>query len=143
MSYLLDTNIVSEVGKGTRASLPLVTWLGLVNSRDLYISVIVIAEVRRGIEMLRHKDPLQVRATERWLGMLVRDFDERIIPISVAIAEEWGRMNAIRTLPVLDGLMAATAKSMNLTMVTRNVRHFEGVGLQLLNPFERIVPDDA
>jgi predicted nucleic acid-binding protein len=143
VSYLLDTNVISEVGKGTRASLPVVRWFDLVDSRDLYISVIVVAEVRRGIEMLRSKDPLQAHARELWLGMLLVDFDERIIPISVTVAEAWGRMNAIRTLPVLDGLMAATAKSTGLTMVTRNVRHFEGVGLHLINPFERIVPDDA
>lgn len=143
MSYLLDTNVVSEIRKGIRGSQSVLTWFDSVDARSLYMSVLVLAEVRRGIEILRARDPSQARARERWLGMLLLNFDERIIPISEPIADEWGRMNAVRTLPVIDGLMAATAKSMNLTMVTRNVRHFSGVGLSVFNPFEAVATDDA
>ena len=100
------------------------------------MSVLVFGEIRRGIERLRSRDGVQAEAYEHWLNELFGEYQDRILPVTAQVAERWGRFNAIRTLPVIDGLMAATAAVMGLTLVTRNVSDLAGIGVQLLNPFE-------
>ena len=95
----------------------------------------MLGEIRKGIERTRPRDPIQARALEKWLAAVNKAFGDRILLIDAAIAEEWGRMNATRPLPVIDGLLAATAKSHGLTLVTRDVRDVEGLGVKILNPF--------
>ena len=105
-------------------------------ARSLYLSVLVVGEIRRGIEQLRRRDPAQAAVYEAWLARLRLDYADRVLPITVDIAEEWGRMNVPDPVPVIDGLMAATAKVRGLTLVTRNTADLVGTGVQLLNPFE-------
>ncbi len=136
MSYLLDTNVLSETRKLERADAGVRAWILSVRGSELYTSVLVIGEIRQGIERLRPRDPAQAQAYEDWLADLRRVFASRIIPITEEIAEAWGRMNAPDPLPVADGLMAATAKVKNMTVVTRNVPDFERIGVKVLNPFE-------
>jgi toxin FitB len=134
LSYLLDTNIVSEMRKPNRH--PNVhAWATSVTSADLHISVLVLGEIRRGIETLRSRDPAQAAAIERWLAGLPREYGDRIIPITGRVAEHWGRLNVPRTVAPIDGLMAATAIVMGLTFVTRNTADVERTGVMLLNPF--------
>lgn len=107
-----------------------------VDDEDLGLSVLVIGEIRRGIESVRRRDARRAAALEHWLARLVADHAESILPVDRAIAEEWGRLTAIRSASLVDLLMAATARVHGLTLVTRNVRDVEWTGVSCLNPFE-------
>lgn len=133
--YLLDTNVISELRKGDRYSPSLQSWFGPVSSSDLFLSVLTIGEVHKGIELLSKRDVSAASSLNLWLVDIFQYYDERILPISTEIAEEWGRMNAIRPLPVIDGLIGATAKVFDFTFVTRNTDDLSGVGVRLMNPF--------
>jgi predicted nucleic acid-binding protein len=137
VNYLIDTNIVSEVRKGVRCDTNVARWYGILDDANLYLSVLVLGEIRKGIERCRARDPAQARALEKWLVEVDKAFGERILPVDSAVAYEWGRMNASRPLPVIDGLLAATAKVHGLTLATRDVRDVEGLGVRVVNPFER------
>ena len=115
----------------------LAAWFSTVGGDDLYLSVLVVAEIRSGIEKVRRRDPAAAAGLEGWLGALVASHGERILPVDLRVAEEWGRLSARRSLPVVDGLMAATALVHGLTLVTRNVRDVEGTGAIVLDPFVR------
>jgi toxin FitB len=106
-----------------------------VPSGELFLSVLVLGEIRRGIERLRPADPVQAGLFERWLGELGGRFADRVLPVDAAVAEMWGRMSAIRPMPVEDGLMAATAAVHGMTFVTRNVRHVAHLGVPVLDPW--------
>ena len=135
MSFLLDANVVSEARR--RGGEPRVTaWLRSVPADELFLSALVVGEIRRGIELLRDRDPAQAGVFERWLNDLKQRFGDRIIPIDGAIAEEWGRINARDPIGVEDGLMAATAKVRGMTIVTRNVADVERSGVAVLNPWQ-------
>ena len=101
-----------------------------------FISVLSIGEIRKGIELLRRKAPDQCPAFENWLDSIRANYRENIVPLSESIMDEWGVMMALKTLPALDSLIAATARNLNLTLVTRNEKDFQGVGLTVVNPFE-------
>lgn len=94
-----------------------------------------MGEIRQGVERLRRRDPKQAKVFDRWLGDLRRDYGERILPVTAAVAEEWGRLDVPDPLPVVDGLLAATAKTHGLTLVTRNTGQVERAGVLLLDPF--------
>jgi predicted nucleic acid-binding protein len=112
-----------------------VRWLSTVEHENLYLSVLVIGEIRQGIEGLRRRDPTQAGHLENWLTELRRHYADRLLSIDEEISEEWGRMNAPNPLPSRDGLMAATAKVRNMTFVTRNTADVERSSVRLLNPF--------
>jgi toxin FitB len=135
LSYLLDTNVISELRKGGRADPNVLSWFGGVADEEIYLSVLTIGEIRRGVESVRRRDPDSAAALDSWLARLSEAHRDRILPVDRAIAEEWGRMNAPDPLPVVDGLLAATAKIMRLTLVTRNIADVETTGVELLNPF--------
>lgn len=133
--FLLDTNVISEARKA--AVNPNVrAWLESVSGVDLFLSVLVLGEIRQGIERLRARDPPEAAVFDAWLGTLKREYASRILPITPEIAEEWGRLNAPNRVPVVDGLMAATAKVMGLVLVTRNTGDIARTGVLVLNPFE-------
>jgi toxin FitB len=135
--YLLDTNVVSEGRKGKRANPNVQGWLDSVDDEALFLSVLVLGEIRKGIEQARPQDSAKVRALERWLSGLERMYADRILPISASIADRWGRLSALRPIDPVDGLLAATALIHNLTFVTRNIAHVAHTGVKILNPFER------
>lgn len=135
MSYLLDTNVVSEARKRPPNS-SVKAWLASVASHELYLSVLVIGEIRQGIERERRHDPAQAGAYEAWLSTLLHDYADRIVPVTAEVAEEWGRMNLPDPLPVIDGLLAATAKVAGWTLVTRDTAGLVHSGVRLLNPFD-------
>jgi hypothetical protein len=135
VAFLLDTNVVSEACRP--AGDPNVrAWLASVPDAELYVSALVIGEVRQGIERLRRRDPARVVVFEAWLSTLLHDYGDRIVPVTAEVAEEWGRLNVPDPLPVIDGLMAATAKVRGWTLVTRNVSDLARTGVRLLNPFD-------
>ena len=135
MSYLLDTNVISELRKGERADPNVAAWFVGIADEEVFLSVLTIGEIRRGIESVRRRDPDSAAALDRWLNLMSETHGDRILPIDRAIAEEWGRMNTPDPLPVVDGLLAATARVLGLTLVTRNVADVAGTEVQLLNPF--------
>jgi toxin FitB len=135
VSYLLDTNIVSELRKGARANSGVTSWFADAADDELHLSVLTVGELRRGIDAIRKRDGETARALDRWFLGLVDGFGDRLLPIDRAVAEEWGRMTAGQSLPVIDSLLAATAKVHGLTLVTRNTKDVGRTGVHCLNPF--------
>ncbi len=136
MNYLIDTNIISEVRKADRCDPKVSAWYASIGDDSLYLSVLVVGEIRKGIELARTKDPAQANALEKWLAAVIAAFGDRILQIDDAIAEEWGRMSAKRPVPTIDGLLAATAAVHDMTLVTRNTSDVANLGARILDPFE-------
>lgn len=134
--YLLDDNVISEVRKGDRCDPKVAAWYESVPLDDLFLSVLVTGEIRKGIESIRGRDPRRAMILEVWLGEVTQAFGGRILPVNAEIADVWGRMSADRPRPAIDTLLAATAKARGLTLVTRNVADVEGLDVPTLNPFE-------
>lgn len=135
MSYLIDTNIISEVRKGARCDPNVAAWWASVEDEDLFLSPLVLGEIRKGVVLARRKDPAKADALDEWLAQVRTAFADRLFPVDTAVAEEWGRMSAARSVPVIDGLMAATAKANGLTLVTRNEADVADLGTAVVNPF--------
>lgn len=135
MSYLIDTNIISEVRKADRCDRQVAAWYASIADEDLFLSTLVLGEIRRGVELARVRDPDKAAVLERWLGQVEAAFGNRVLGVDNAVADQWGRLSAIRPLPVIDGLLAATAMINGLTLVTRNDRDIAGLGATVLNPF--------
>ncbi len=135
MAYLLDTNVLSELRKASRCDAKVRAWAKNISSPQLWISVLSLGEIRKGIESLRRKDPPQCAMLERWLGMVEQQFANHILPISESVADEWGRMQARQPLAIVDSLIAATAQVHKLTVVTRNTKDFKAAGVPVVNPF--------
>jgi len=135
MSYLLDTNIVSETVR-RNPNKAVIAWLDQLPGEALYVSVLTIGEFRKGIEALtdrRRREKLRL-----WLEHeLPTWFEERVLPIDLAVADRWGRLLAEmrRPVPAIDSLLAATALYYELRLVTRNSADFEYPGLEVINPF--------
>ncbi len=136
MSYLIDTNIISEVRKGARCDPHVSAWYASIADEDIFLSTLVLGEIRRGIELARNRDAGKAAALDRWLISVEAAFDGRVLGIDNAVSDQWGRMCAIRSMPVIDGLLAATALTHGLTLVTRNERDVAGLGATVLNPFK-------
>lgn len=133
MSYLIDTNIVSETIKST-PNKGVIKWFNSTPSDALFISVITIGEIRKGIEII--KEDVKKSELINWLDFELRAwFANNIIPIDQEIAERWGYINANTKVPAVDGLIATTAMVANLTLVTRNTKDFIIPGLEVINPF--------
>lgn len=134
--HLLDTNVVSELRKGGRADPGVGEWFASAADDGLYLSVLVIGELRLGVENLRRRDEVAAGKLDRWLTALADEYEDRILPVDLSVSEEWGRINVPDRLPVIDGLMAATALVNDLTLVTRNTSDLETSTVPTLNPFE-------
>jgi hypothetical protein len=138
VNYLIDTNIISEVRKGDRSDPNVAAWYRSIDDRDIYLSVLVLGEIRKGIERARSRDPGRARALETWLSAVRESFGDRVLAVDQSVADEWGRMSAKRPVSTIDALLAATAKIHRMTLVTRNVADIADLGAELLNPFESI-----
>jgi hypothetical protein len=136
VSYLLDTNVISEIRKGERCNANVAAWYASADDADVYLSVLVLGEIRKGIEQLRGKDQKRAGEFEMWLSVLRDRFGERVVPVDRAVADEWGRMSAGRSVPATDALLAATAKVHQMTLVTRNLSDVADLGVDVLNPFK-------
>ena len=135
MTFLLDTNVVSEIRKRERADRGVRRWFEATAEDSLFLSVLVLGEVRRGVELKRRRDPRAAQHLEAWLSSLEASFSDRLLLVDAAVSDAWGRLNVARPLPVVDGLLAATAIVHGLTLVTRNTDDFARVRVPLLNPF--------
>jgi predicted nucleic acid-binding protein len=136
VTWLVDTNVISEVRKGSRCHPVVAAWWQGVEDRDLFLSVLTLGEIRRGIEAVRPRDPAKASALAAWLADVVDAFGTRVLGVDEAVAEAWGRISAMRSVPVVDALLAATAQVHGLVLVTRNTADVDRLGVRLLNPFE-------
>ena len=132
---LIDTNVLSELRKGAHADANVRRWFERVDENSIFLSVLVTGEIRRGIEAVRKRDPRAAMTLERWLDNVMHAHADRVLPVDAATADEWGRLDARGSLPVVDGLLAATARVHDLTLVTRNVKDFVRTGIDVLDPF--------
>ena len=132
---LLDTVILSELRKRQRDP-GLAAWVAAQRSGDLFVSVVTIGEIQRGIDLQRSKDPPFAAALADWLDRLLIGYAERILGFDLGMARRWGRLAADLGHDSADLMIAATALERGLTVVTRNVRHFQATGVPLLNPFQ-------
>ncbi len=135
MTWLVDTNVVSEIRKGRRCHPAVAVWWAGVAESDLFLSVLTLGEIGRGVEAVRPRDPAKAAVLEAWLASLVPAFGPRILPVDATVATVWGRIAAIRSVPVVDALLAATALVHGLTLVTRNGADVAGLGARVLDPF--------
>jgi len=131
---LLDTMVLSELRKRDRDP-AVVAWLEQQPASTLYLSVISVGEIERGIRLKRRSDPVFARRLEQWLNELVRLYGDRILPINATIARRWGQLSAELGHPGAELMLAATALEHGLQMVTRNERHFLPTGVAVVNPF--------
>jgi predicted nucleic acid-binding protein len=136
VKFLLDTNVIAEIRKGSRANAHVRSWFAALDPDGILLSVVTIGEIRKGIENVRRRDAAAARALERWLRRVLRDHRDRILAVDLPVAEEWGRLNVPDPVPVIDGLLAATAKVHGLTLATRNVKDVARSGAEVVNPFE-------
>jgi predicted nucleic acid-binding protein len=136
VKYLFDTNVISEYRKKARMNPVFRNWIAGIDQSDVALSVLVLGEVRRGIEAVRHRDPVTAVELDQWLSTLEVVYAARILPIDARIADLWGRLQGTNPLSPVDGLIAATALVHGLTLVTRNVRDVHATGIPCLNPFE-------
>jgi predicted nucleic acid-binding protein len=137
VNYLIDTNVISEIRKGKNCNTNVARWYKATADNSLYLSVLVLGEIRKGVEKIRDRDTAQALAIEKWLLAVDKAFGARILAVDRLVADEWGRLNAGRPLPVIDSLLAATARVNRLTLVTRNTADIADLDVQLLNPFDR------
>lgn len=135
IGYLLDTNVVSELRKHDRVDAGVQQWWAANQRAELWLSVLVLGELRRGVELLRRRDDKGAEALDGWLDGLVDRFADRLLPVDERVAETWGRLGVPDPIPVIDGLLAATALVHDLTLVTRNVVDLERTGVRVHNPF--------
>ena len=136
--YLIDTNVVSEARKGVRANAGVINFFRSVEAADepLFLSVVTVGELRRGIEMLRHRgDRPQSEQLEGWLGDLLEQFAANVLVFDADAAQVWGRLRVPNPENLLDKQIAAIALVNDLTVVTRNTADFAGTSVRLMNPF--------
>lgn len=136
--YLIDTDVISEARKGDKANAGVKAFFSDAarDDTELYLSVITIGELRQGLETIRHRgDEPQARRLERWLNGVSSDFSETIVPFDYEAAQVWGRLRVPHSENPLDKQIAATALLHDLTVVTRNVAHFQSTCVRVLNPF--------
>ncbi|MDP1602135.1 MAG: type II toxin-antitoxin system VapC family toxin [Legionella sp.] len=137
MSYLLDTNVISELVKSVPNEYVL-KWINAIDDEKLYISVITIGEIRKGIAGISNSQ--RQEKISHWLEIELPDyFEDRILAIDIKVADRWGQLqskNKGYTLPAIDGLLAATAHVYNLKLVTRNKKDFIHAPIDIINPWE-------
>ena len=131
--FLLDTDVLSDLRRRERNP-GIVRWMSGQRTADLYLSVVSIGEIERGIARKRSRDPAFARVLAGWLDTVLRLYGERILAVDLTAARRWGRLSATIGHAGADLLIAATALENGLTVVTRNVRHFEPTGVPTLDP---------
>jgi toxin FitB len=135
VSYLLDTNVLSETRK-RQPDARVTDWITETPPERMHVSVLTLGEIEQGIARIRGRgDQQQAAVLERWLLEVEQGFADRVLPVTLSVASVWGRQQYAQPLPVIDALIAATARAHELTVVTRNVKDFERSGVQVLNPF--------
>jgi predicted nucleic acid-binding protein len=136
--YLIDTNVVSELRKGAKANPGVAAFFKQVQtgSEPAYLSTITVGELRRGVELIRHRgDVPQANLLAKWLERLLADYADKILTMDVEAAQVWGVLRVPHHENELDKQIAAIALVNDLAVVTRNTAHFTSTGVRLVNPF--------
>lgn len=136
--FLVDTNVISEARKGERADPGVIAFWQQAASNDspIFLAAVTIGELRRGIELIRHRgDRQQAMLLELWLQRVLSDYGDRVLSLDREAAQVWGRLRVPNPHHAIDKQIAAIALLHGLTVVTRNVADFAGCGVELLNPF--------
>ncbi|KGF72114.1 recombinase [Neosynechococcus sphagnicola sy1] len=139
--YLIDTNIISELRKKSKANPGVLQFFQQTaeQAAPLYLSVITIGELRRGVELIRHRgDQQQADLLENWLQTVLEDYADHILDFTVVEAQVWGKLRVPHPQNALDKQIAATALTCGLTLITRNVNDFAGTGVPTIDPFETV-----
>lgn len=134
MGYLIDSNILSELRKPKRVE-QVAAWFRAAPPSTLFTSVLVMAELRRGSLLIRRRDPVSADKLDDWISDLWAAFEDRVLPVSSAVADRWADLMVPNPVPVIDGLLAATALAHDLTLVTRNTKDVARTGVKILDPF--------
>ncbi|MBL1259156.1 MAG: type II toxin-antitoxin system VapC family toxin [Thiotrichaceae bacterium] len=137
--YLIDTNVLSEVRKKKSVNKGVLKFfeLAVKEENKLYLSVITIGELRRGVELIRHRgDTHQANQLEKWLGIILSEYSDYILELDEDIAQLWGKLRSPHHEHAIDKQIAATAMIHGLTVVTRNTKDFLKTGTKVLNPFD-------
>lgn len=137
--YLIDTNVISECRKRDKTNKGVQAFFraAITEEAFLFLSVITVGELRRGVELIRHRgDEKQAKQLEKWLQVIIAEYADRLLDFTADDSQIWGRLRVPRHEDAIDKQMAATALSNGLTLVTRNVSDFEGLGVPVFNPFE-------
>ena len=136
IEYLLDTNVLSETRK-KRADAGVISFLQSVEASSLYISVLTLGELRKGVAKKRREDGEMAKRLADWVEGLELSFADRILDLDAATARLWGDWSGEGPRPVVDTLLAATAVRHGLTLVTRNIRDVEGIPVKVLDPWKQ------
>ncbi len=139
MSYLLDTCVISECIK-KNPEVNVVSWMNQQQATDLFLSIVSVAEIKKGIYKIKPSQPQKAVLLQNWLNAIELEFSQRILPLSSDVLGQWARLSALteiqgNKLAVMDSLIAATASSYDLTLVTRNTEDIKHCGLKIFNPF--------
>jgi predicted nucleic acid-binding protein len=134
MAYLLDTDILSAIRRRQR-DVNLEKWFTGNRTAEIYLSVVTVGEIERGITRQKSIDPEFALTLNRWLETIITRYGQRILPLTASIARRWGQLSGELGHNGADLMIAATALEHNLTIVTRNTRHFEPAKVNLINPF--------
>lgn len=137
MLYLLDTNVVSEIQKGPACNRNVRAWLDATDDGDLRLSVMTILEGRKGVAKRTKQAPDAAAVYERRLDAIVAAYGQRIVEVDRVVADEWGRLLGEKEKHRDDMAFAATARVHGFVLVTRNVKHFRGRGVRVLDPFKK------
>ena len=138
--YLVDTNVLSEIRKKTSTNKGVAKFFkdAIRNNVNLYLSVVTIGELRRGVELVQHRgDTKQANQLEKWLHIILNEYKDNILEIDEDVAQMWGKLRSPHHEHALDKQIAATALIYGLTVVTRNEKGFLRTGVNILNPFEK------
>jgi predicted nucleic acid-binding protein len=137
--FLLDTNVISEVRKGKKCDPQVAAWASSIPLLQMFVSVISLMEISSGILNVQKNQPAFGMKLQAWYqNELKPGFEGRILRVDVGIGEECARLNHLRTLPYRDGLIAATASGQGLTLATRNLKDFAGLGVKMMNPWKPV-----
>jgi predicted nucleic acid-binding protein len=138
--FLLDTNILSELRKQSHCDAGVRRWIEATSAEELFVSVLVLGEIRLGVERIRMRDPTQARALEKWLQSISAGFADRILPVDERVADQWGRLGLRQPVPILDAFLAATALVHDLIVISRDEDGFRNTGVRIINPFSKLKP---
>lgn len=138
--FLLDTNVLSELRKGSRCDAGARKWIEGTATEELFVSVLVLGEIRQGVERIGMRDRPQARTLEKWLQSISTEFRDRVLPVDERVADQWGRLGLRQPVPTIDAFLAATALVHHLTVVSRDEDGFRNTGVRLINPFSKPEP---